>query len=106
MANLIRVGTNMLSLVYNLFCNFPSQINIIPVQLLKKKKKVGFTCPVLTDFFSSKCSLRMLACNLKKAWISASVSKVFYCSAGPCARREALYLADLINRILFIIMGI
>lgn len=47
----------------------------------------------------------MLACNLEKAWISASVSKVFYCSAGPCAGREALYLTDLINRILFIIMG-
>lgn len=48
----------------------------------------------------------MLACNLEKAWISASVSKVFYCSVGQCAGREALYLADLINRILFIITGI
>lgn len=72
------------------------------------KIKVVFTCPVLKSFFSpsTKCSLRMLAYNLEKAWISVSVSKVFYCSVGPCAWREALYLADLINRILFIIMGI
>lgn len=72
------------------------------------KIKIVFTCPVLKSVPPppTKCSLRMLACNLEKAWISALVSKVFYCSAGPCAWREVLYLADLINRILFIIMGI
>lgn len=48
----------------------------------------------------------MLACNLEEAWVSASVSKVFYCLAGLGAAREALYLADLINGIPFIITGI